>query len=218
MHRFIASASAVVLLTTGTVIARDGADDTNKWAWGENIGWTNWADAGDGMEAACLDTDHLEGFVWGENIGFINLGNGDGPYTNTDGIDFGVNIDPMTGEASGFAWGENVGWINFGTTAFVGTDGARYDFSEDRFRGFAWGENIGWINLDDDTNFVSLNAATAGCPGDCNGDNQVNFSDLTSILFQFGTDGGGVGCDVDGSGTVNFSDLTAALFAFGPCP
>ena len=99
-----------------TVIARDGADDTNKWGWGENIGWTNWADAGDGMEAACLDTDHLEGFVWGENIGFINLGNGDGPYTNTDGIDFGVNIDPVTGEASGFAWGENVGWINFGTT------------------------------------------------------------------------------------------------------
>jgi len=211
-----ATTTALILLVSAAATARDSADSVNKFAWGENIGWTNWADAGNGTEAACLDGDHLEGFVWGENVGYINLGAGNGPYTNTDGIDFGVNIDPTTGEASGFAWGENIGWINFGTTPFVNTDGARYDLNEGRFRGFAWGENVGWINLDDNTHFVSL--GIAGCVGDCDGSGTVDFNDLVSMLFEFGGPGGGIGCDADGSGTVDFNDLVSALFVFGPCP
>ena len=215
MRALLMTSAALAVATTG--LARDGASDTDKFAWQENVGWTNWADAGNGLEAACLDNDHLEGFVWGENIGFINLGNGNGPYTNADGMDFGVNIDAVTGEASGFAWGENVGWINFGTTAFVGAEGARYDFGADRFRGYAWGENIGWINLDDPTHFVSLGAG-GGCPGDCDNSGVVNFADLVAMLFEFGTPGSFEGCDADNSGVVNFADLVATLFVFGPCP
>ena len=30
--------------------------------------------------------------------------------------DFGVTIDPNTGEFSGNAWGENIGWISFRST------------------------------------------------------------------------------------------------------
>ena len=55
------------------------------------------------------------------------------------------------------------------------------------------------------------------CPGDCDNSGAVNFSDLVSMLFEFGTPGTNPGCDADDSGTVNFSDLVAALFAFGPC-
>ncbi len=215
MHR--TAITAIVIISTASFAIARGGGEADKFAWGENIGWTNWADAGDGLEAAILDTDHLAGFVWGENIGFINLGNGNGPYANTTGLDFGVNIDPVTGEASGFAWGENVGFINFSTTARLGIDGARYDFDADRFRGYAWGENIGWINLDDNTHFVSLDAA-GGCPGDCDNDGTVSFNDLVSMLFEFGGPGGGIGCDADNSGNVDFNDLVTALFLFGPCP
>lgn len=70
----------------------------------------------------------------------------------------------------------------------------------------------------------SFMAAWAGsvpsdpCPGDCNNDGVVNFSDLNSILGQFGTTGDGPGCDADESGTVNFSDLVTTLALFGACP
>ena len=50
-------------------------DPDNKHTWGENIGFLNFADAGDpdGTEAVFAETDHLSGYVWGENIGWINL-------------------------------------------------------------------------------------------------------------------------------------------------
>jgi len=56
------------------------------------------------------------------------------------------------------------------------------------------------------------------CPGDCTNDGQVNFTDLSTMLGQFGTAGVNPGCDADDNGTVNFSDLTLALGRFGPCP
>jgi len=54
------------------------------------------------------------------------------------------------------------------------------------------------------------------CAGDCDGSGDVNFSDLVSMLGEFGSETTG-GCDADGSGTVNFSDLVATLGLFGPC-
>jgi len=34
-------------------------------------------------------------------------------------VDYGVAIDPATGEFSGKAWGENIGWITFRSTGAV---------------------------------------------------------------------------------------------------
>jgi hypothetical protein len=53
------------------------------------------------------------------------------------------------------------------------------------------------------------------CLGDCNGDGNVDFSDLTAILFQF--DNADPACDADQSGTVDFNDIVSALFMFGEC-
>ncbi len=53
--------------------------------------------------------DNVSGFAWSENIGWIN-------FNNTSGggaVNYGVNIDPATGNLSGFAWSENIGWISF---------------------------------------------------------------------------------------------------------
>ena len=105
-----------------------------------------WAD-GEVAGFSVHDT-FLSGFVWSANAGWINLGNGtpaDGVrYSNRDGSDFGVNIDPATGALSGLAWGENIGWISF-DTASLGERAARYDPETGRLHGYAWSENAGWI-------------------------------------------------------------------------
>ena len=59
---------------------------------------------------------------------------------------------------------------------------------------------------------------SAACAGDCDASGAVNFADLVSMLFEFGTPGSSPSCDADGSGSVNFADLVSALFLFGPCP
>jgi len=104
-------------------------DPAHKFAWGENVGWFNFAPSqGPGVT---VTASALTGFVWAENIGWINLSPATGGVVN-DG----------NGNLSGFAWGENVGWINFapiGAGVHITPDGF--------FVGFAWGENIGWINF-----------------------------------------------------------------------
>jgi hypothetical protein len=57
--------------------------------------------------------------------------------------------------------------------------------------------------------------ADAPCPGDTNGDNMVNFSDLNTVLSEFGLTGLGLSGDLNNDGTVNFADLNAVLSAFG---
>jgi hypothetical protein len=195
-------ASAILLGLAAAVPGQSNVDPVNKHAWGENVGWTNWRDAGDppGDEGVNVGAFVMSGFAWGENIGFINLGDGSPTtpphYANVDGTDFGVNIDP-DGMLHGFAWGENVGWINFdGGALAVPAQPARVDCADPpamplaRLTGYAWGENIGWINLDslDATKFVALDAA--GTPLDCdlNHDLAVNGLDIQFFvdLVMFG--------------------------------
>jgi len=53
--------------------------------------------------------DNVSGWAWSENVGWISFNNitGGGP------VDYGVNVDALTGDFSGYAWSENVGWISF---------------------------------------------------------------------------------------------------------
>lgn len=57
--------------------------------------------------------------------------------------------------------------------------------------------------------------ASGPCPGDTNGDNAVDISDLGQVLSQFGQSGAGLAGDLDGDGNVNISDLGAVLSNFG---
>jgi hypothetical protein len=224
--------SAMVALLGTSSFAQSNIDATDKYAWGENIGWTNWRDANGSSDGVIVGTDFLEGFIWGENIGWINVGDGTPAntfsYANVNGTDFGVNID-ADDDLSGFAWGENVGWINFGWGAAANlANRARFDFVAGRFRGYAWGENIGWINLDDAARFV---AASVGVPIPCNTNadcvlfddspNGVCTCDLcvanecTSTPIEFGN----VNCSVNQ--TPNLDDILCVLagFAmFANCP
>lgn len=61
------------------------------------------------------------------------------------------------------------------------------------------------------------------CPGDADGDGQVNFADITAVLAHWGaTYAPGAfpaPGDADHNGTVNFADITETLTRFGlPCP
>lgn len=153
---FVLLASCVFVTPT---LAQSNIDVEQKFAWGENIAWTNWRDASGTGDGVVVNETFLSGYIWGENVGWVNVGNGpvDGEtYANIDDTDFGVNIAP-NGDLSGLAWAENIGWINFDTSG-VGSDRARFDDSQLRFRGYVWGENAGWINLEDTTHFVVAKA------------------------------------------------------------
>lgn len=55
----------------------------------------------------------------------------------------------------------------------------------------------------------------AACPGDLDGDNDVDISDLSVLLSQFGSTGGGLSGDLDDDGDVDISDLATLLSVFG---
>ncbi len=210
-----------LLSAAGAARAQSDVDPEHKLAWGENIGWLNWRDAGDpaGDEGVRLHpgaggSDYLSGFVWAENVGWINLGDGspDGgdAYGNTDGADTGVNIDP-DGTLRGLGWGENIGWVNFDTEAALGAFGqhARMDAAAGRLRGYAWGENVGWINLDHHEHYVGFVLA---CPPDFNGDGLVDTRDVLAFLNAWSS--GDPRADFNGDGLVDTRDVLAFLNAW----
>jgi hypothetical protein len=193
--------AATALTLAGTAFGQlSNIDATNKFSWGENIGWMNWRDAGNPAtsQGAVVHNKFLSGFVWGENIGWINLGDGTpagagGQYANVNGTDFGVNRNSTTGNLSGYAWGENIGWINFGGGALATpAQPARFDRVAQRFFGYAWGENVGWINLND--------ATTGKFPG----------AILPCGLADVGKQGGIAGAD----GTLDNNDFVVFINLF----
>ncbi len=113
--------------------------DSGSYAWGENIGWVDFAPSGGNVYAA---DNALWGYAYGENIGWISLNcaNEDSACGSSN---FKVSNDGA-GNLSGYAYGENVGWINFGSA--TSTYHVVIDASGD-FTGFAWGENVGWISF-----------------------------------------------------------------------
>jgi hypothetical protein len=108
--------SAFASITDGTI------DNTNKYAWGENIGWINFHATN--SEVHVTDAG-LSGYALGENTGWIYLGN-----ISNNG----------EGNLSGYAWGENIGWIKFNPT-----NGGAIINSSGEFTGSALGENTGWV-------------------------------------------------------------------------
>lgn len=101
------------------------------------------------------------------------------------------------------------GEIPAGTYDFTAEVSA-YTFSGDGFGGLFAGASV-------DFDFELQPLTPPACPGDADGNNSVNFADITSVLTNFGTDyspGTGEG-DADHNGPVNFADITSVLTNFG---
>ncbi len=134
----------ILFLELSSLFAQTGnIDETDKWAWGTNIGWVDFHPQYGGVT---VYYDHLEGYAWGENIGWIRLGThttgAPHTYQNNSYDNYGVNHDG-SGNLSGFAWSPNVGWINFNHEYNPVT----INMTTGSFDGYAWGENIGWIHF-----------------------------------------------------------------------
>lgn len=201
-------------------VAQSNIDPSHKYAWCENVGWTNWRDANGAALGVNVGATFLSGFVWSENAGWINVGDGSPPdgvhYANdsSDSSTFGVNIDPSTGDLFGLAWGENLGWINFDTASLEGGR-AQFDACQRRFFGFAWGENIGWINLGEAKAFVGVGPCDFA---DIDCDSSVRDDDYTVFQSLFGGPDDSVDCpafDADADDDVDMREFAALQLVFG---
>ena len=126
---FVFSGSPVFASSTDGII-----DSSDKYAWGENIGWLNFGTTEGNVH---ITDSALTGYAWAENIGWISLNCSNG--SSCSPVDYKVANDGE-GTLSGYAWSENTGWINFNPTY-----GGVTINSSGEFLGYAWGENIGWI-------------------------------------------------------------------------
>jgi hypothetical protein len=101
-------------------------------------------------------------------------------------VDYGVIIDPVTGEFSSQAWGENIGWTIFRSTGSV-PFGVTTSWPEDMCEGDF--DTDGDVDGSD----LAVFAADFGrtdCSGDCEGDfdndGDVDGSDLAVFAADFG--------------------------------
>ena len=124
--KYLQAIIAVAVILLAATLSYAGNIDS-KLAWGENVGWINFAPTG--KDGATVTDTSVSGLVWSENIGWINLS-----PSGQDGV-----INDGNGNLSGYAWGENVGWLNF--------DRVKLDPATGIFSGYAWGENIGWVSF-----------------------------------------------------------------------
>ncbi len=84
---------AVASTTDGTI------DATQKYAWGDHVGWVNFGTSGGNVH---ITDTAVTGYAWSENYGWINLSPTQSGVTNN-----------AEGVLSGYAWGEKLGWIYF---------------------------------------------------------------------------------------------------------
>jgi hypothetical protein len=207
--------------------AQTNIDPAHKFAWAENIGWTNWHDAGNpaGAQGVRVEATFLSGHIWAENVGWINVGDGTPAngvaYANVNGTDFGVNRDPGTNELYGLGWGENIGWLNFDGGALANPPNpARVDVANCTLAGFVWAENCGWLDLDDANAYVALEASVcaAGVLGDLDCDGVVDFDDINPFILALSDPASYqiaypncnyLNADCDQDGDVDFDDINA---------
>ena len=92
------AALLIAAATTAAAHAQSNINGNKRFAWGENIGWLNFADANNRADGVRLSGSFLEGFIWGENVGWINVRNCVlplcGNYPNPSLSNSAVNIPP----------------------------------------------------------------------------------------------------------------------------
>ena len=135
-----------------------------------------WAAEICGPRAAYVDDEiqpfELHGWVWDDNIGWISLScdaNGENNGVACGSIEYGVKVDPTTGEMSGWAWNDNIGWISFmcandGLNEGYACGGIPYgvkmntEIGEDlgKISGYAWSDSVGWFDFETGTSSAKM--------------------------------------------------------------
>ncbi len=93
-------------------------DGVSGYLWSETTGWVSLSCLNN---STCGTRDYrvtndgngnLAGYAWAENTGWMSFSCANEPDTCAT-RNYGVWIDPTTGQFSGRAWSENTGWISF---------------------------------------------------------------------------------------------------------
>ncbi len=163
------SALAVGALLAGflspTTWAQSTINSANRFAYGANIGWTDWR--ADGANGVVIGEYVCSGYIYAANVGWINLGGGTAAngirYQNNSTTDFGVNNDGF-GNLRGYAWGANIGWVNFESLG-----APKLDLCTGKLSGYVYGANVGWISLSNATAFVQTDSIRRGTDSDGDG-------------------------------------------------
>ena len=88
---------------------------------------------------------NVSGWAWASNIGWISFNN----TTGGGGVNYGVHINPISGELSGYAWSSNIGWISFNEGAGLNLENGEVSgYARALSNGDGWD---GWISLRGDT-------------------------------------------------------------------
>ena len=141
---------------------------TNSYAWGANIGWTNWLPSS--ANGVVVGEYVCSGYIWSANAGWIHLGNGTPvnniQYQNDSTADYGVNYSfdpsqPGVAVLRGLAYGANIGWISFEAQG-----NPRVSLFTGTFTGYAYSANCGWINLNDINGKVQTDHVVMGTDAD----------------------------------------------------
>ena len=173
-------------------------DPINKYAYGANLGWTDWT--GDTANGAVIGQYVCSGYIYSANVGWINLGSGSPTngiyYQNLSANDFGVNQDGL-GKLSGYAYGANIGWINFETNG-----GPRINMITGQFSGYVWSANCGWISLSNAVAYVQTDTIS---PGALASDGLP----MAWLLQNFGTTNVDANADPDHDGMSNMQEYLA---------
>ena len=201
IRRARAAALVCALLIWPTFVTGESTiNETNKAAYGANVGWINWA--ADLTNGAVVGQYFCTGYVYGANVGWIHLG--DTPtnmsaYINDSAADYGVNV--VSGEClRGFAWAANAGWINFEP---IGDP--KIDLVSGVLSGFAYAANIGWISLSNQHAFVQTDEMAPGPDTDADGVPDAWERKYAPVL---GSISGGTG-DSDGDGVLDIDEYVA---------
>jgi hypothetical protein len=179
-----------ILFLTCLAWADTSINNTNKYAYGANIGWINFQ--GDTNNGAYISQFFCTGYVWSANCGWIHIGKGPTngwQYSNASAGDYGVNV--VGSSLRGFAYGANIGWINFESNG-----NPRVNLISGALEGFAYGANVGWISLSNNFAFVKTDSLDPG--PDTDGDGipdaweYAQVGNLTNLTASGDFDGDGV--------------------------
>ena len=104
------------VIRTTVCLASGSISSTDRSAQFESLRYVALGRAkGSDFEGLTVRREQISGFDWPENTGLIAFGNGDDPYTNTRGMDLGMNVSPLIGHPTGCAsWGKDIGRIGLG--------------------------------------------------------------------------------------------------------
>ena len=211
--------STAVAVSSNTNSAAISTNNNDQYAYGENIGWLNFAATNGNVR---ILPDHLEGYVWGENIGWIRLGThsagGTHTYANDAAATYGVNRNSSTGVLSGYAWGENIGWIKFDATGGSATLSSAGDFT-----GAVWAENIGWIKLNgtaqNNSSYQLKSGSLNSAPVFTSPANVSILEGNTAVLTVTASDESSLSFSLNGGADVAlFTLTTAGVLSFNTAP